>query len=345
MAGLVLALTGPVLIAVMFLPLRDVVAGSTVGMVMLVPTAIAAAVGGPVAAVAAVTAGSLLHNALFAAPYLTLRIGGPEDVLSLVAHVLVGGVVSAIVVREQHAARAATRRQGAEARLVVLEQVDRTRAALLAAVSHDLRTPLAAIAAAASELQAAGVDFSDEQRALLVDTVAERAETLERRVGQLLAASRLEAGAVTVTREAVDLQELLDEAVAGIAADADARIRAHLSDGLPPVLADPVLIVTVLGNLIDNALRYSPDDRAVVVTGELAGDVVVVAVIDEGPGVTADTDRLYSALQPQAAGAGLGLAIAQGFVRLHGGTLEHHQTPGGGATFEFTLPATTEPTA
>jgi two-component system, OmpR family, sensor histidine kinase KdpD len=195
--GVVLALAGPLLVAVTFLPFRDGVAGATVGMVMLVPTAIAAAVGGPVAAVGGsgwqCVAQRVVHR-----PYLTLRMSEPGDVLSLAAHVLVGAIVSAVVMREQRAAHAAARRQEAEARLVVLEEVDRTRAALLAAVSHDLRTPLAAIAAAASDLQDSGVEFSDEQRAVLVDTIAERAELLERRVGQLLAASRLEVGAVTV---------------------------------------------------------------------------------------------------------------------------------------------------
>jgi two-component system, OmpR family, sensor histidine kinase KdpD len=343
--GVVLALAGPLLIAVTFLPFRDGVAGATVGMVMLVPTAIAAAVGGPVAALSAVAVGSVLHNALFTVPHLTLRMSEPGDVLSLAAHVLVGAIVSAVVMREQRAAHAAARRQEAEARLVVLEEVDRTRAALLAAVSHDLRTPLAAIAAAASDLQDSGVEFSDEQRAVLVDTIAERAALLERRVGQLLAASRLEVGAVTVAVEAVDLQELLDEAIVGLAAAADERVQARLSPRLSPVMADPALIVAVLGNLIDNALRYSPADRPVVVSGEPAGDVVVVAVIDEGPGLAAETEGMFSALQPDADGAGLGLAIAHGFVRLHGGTLEHHPTPGGGATFEFTLPATKEPAA
>lgn len=342
--GLLLAVAGPLLIAVTFLPLRDGVAGATVGMVMLVPTAIAAAVGGPFAAVAAVVAGSVLHNALFTVPYLTLRMSEPGDVLSLVAHVLVGAIVSAVVMREQRAAHAAARRQEAEARLAVLEEVDRARAALLAAVSHDLRTPLAAIAAAASDLQDADVVFSAEQRAVLVDTIAERAGLLESRVGQLLAASRLEAGAVTVTAEAVDLQELLDEAIGGLAVGVGDRVHAHLSPRLPPVLADPVLIVAVLGNLIDNAVRYSPPGHPVVVTGEPAGDVVVIAVIDQGPGLETEAEELFSALQPEADGAGLGLAIARGFVRLHDGTLEHRPTPGGGATFEFTLPATTEPT-
>jgi two-component system sensor histidine kinase KdpD len=341
--GLVLATAGPVLVAVAFLPLRVGIAGATVGMVMLVPTAVATAVGGPAAAVTAVVVGSVLHNALFTVPYLTLRMSDPGDVVSLVAHVLVGVTVSALVVREQRAANAARRREAAEARVAVLEELDRTRTALLGAVSHDLRTPLAAIAAAASELKDPGVVFSDQQRGLLVDTIAERAALLERRVSQLLAASRLEAGAVMVAVEAVELQELLTEAIDGLADGAAARIEVHLAPDLPPLLVDPVLVVTALANLVDNALRYSPPDRPVRVSAEPAGSVAVVAVMDEGPGLSIPADELFSPFHRSADGTGLGLAIARGFVELHGGTLEHHPTPGGGTTFECTLPVTTEP--
>lgn len=338
-----LAVAGPLTVAVGFLALRDAVAGATVGMVMLVPTAMAAAVGGPTAAATAVAVGSAMHNVLFTVPYLTLRMSEPGDILSLVAHVLVGAIVSAVVMREQRAAHAARRHQEAEARVAVLEELDITRRALLGAVSHDLRTPLAAIAAAASDLREREVAFSEQQRGLLVDTIAERAGLMERRIAQLLAASRLDAGAVTVAAEAVDLQELLDEAISGLAQGAGARVQTRLAPHLPPVLVDPVLIVTVLANLIDNALRYSPADRPVVVSGEPAGAVDVVAVIDHGPGITVATDELFTAFHRGADSTGLGLAIAHGFVQLHGGTLALHPTPGGGATFEFTLPATTEP--
>jgi two-component system, OmpR family, sensor histidine kinase KdpD len=341
--GLALAGLGPVVVALGFLPLRDEVVGATVGMVMLVPTALATAVGGPVAAVTAVVVGSMLHNALFTVPYLTLRMTDPSDVLSLVAHVLVGITVSALVVREQRAANAARRREAAEARVAVLEEVDRTRTALLGAVSHDLRTPLAAISAAASDLRDPEVVFSEAQRDVLLDTIAERASLLERRVGQLLAASRLDAGAVTLAVEAVEVQELLAEAVDGLADGAAARVEVRLSQELPPVLVDPVLVVAALANLIDNALRYSPPDRSVLVSADPAGSVVLVAVIDEGPGLTSTDEDLFAPFRPGADGTGLGLTIARGFVELHGGTLEHHPTPGGGATFECTLPATREP--
>jgi len=343
LAGLLLALAGPALVAFGFLPLREDVVGATVGMVMLVPTALATALGGPVAAVAAVVVGSVLHNALFTVPYLTLRMTDAGDVVSLVAHVLVGVTVSALVVREQQAARAARRREAAEARVSVLEEVDRTRTALLGAVSHDLRTPLAAIAAAASDLRDPGVVFSEAQRGVLVDTIAERASLLERRVGQLLAASRLEAGAVTLAAEAVEVQELLAEAVDGLAGGATGRVEIRLAAQLPPVLVDPVLVVAALANLLDNALRYSPADRPVLVSAEPAGPVVVVAVVDEGPGVSLSQEELFVPFRRGADGTGLGLTIARGFIELQGGTLEHHPTPGGGATFECTLPATWEP--
>lgn len=341
--GVAVGLAGPLSVAAALLPVRAQVDGATVGLIMLVPTALATALGGPLAAAVAVAAGSLTHNLLFTVPYLTVRMTETSEVTSLAVHTLVAVTVSLVVVREQRAARLAGQRQEAADRLRVLEEVDHARTALLGAVSHDLRTPLAAIAAAASDLQAREVSFSAEQQQLLLATITERAAFLDRTVEELLAASRLQAGAVTVLTEAVEVQELVEEAARSVGADASERVHLRVAAGTPPVLVDPVLIVAALRNLLDNALRHAPAGTLVVVDAGKAGDVVVVTVTDEGPGVPGDATEMFAAFRGDSGGPGLGLAIARGFIDLHGGRLAYHDAPGGGATFEFTLPGTEEP--
>lgn len=340
--GVAVGILGPVLIAGGLLLVRGRVDGATVGLIMLVPTAVAAALGGPLAAIVAVASGSVTHNLLFTVPYRTLRMTEPSEVAGLVVHTLVALTVSFVVVREQRAARLAAQRLEAAERLRILEEVDRARTALLGAVSHDLRTPLAAIAAATSDLQDGEVSFTVEQQQLLLATIAERAASLDRTVEQLLDASRLQAGAVTVFTEAVEVEDLLAEATAA-AGDVEGRVRLRIQPDLPPVLVDPVLIVAALRNLLDNALRHAPGSTPVVVDVAPAGAVVVVAVIDEGPGVSGDPQQAFGAFHGTSAGPGLGLSIARGFVELHGGEISYHDAPGGGAVFEFTLPAIAEP--
>lgn len=344
LGGVVVGLLGPLLVAGGLLLVGGQVDGPTVGLMMLVPTAVAAALGGPLAAVIAVMAGSITHNLLFTVPYRTLRMSEPSEVAGLVVHTLVALTVSFVVVREQRAAHLAAQRLEATERVRLLEELDRARTALLGAVSHDLRTPLAAIAAATSDLQDRDVSFTVEQQQLLLATIAERAGSLDRTVGQLLDASRLQAGAVTLFAEAVEVEDLLAEATAA-AGDAERRVRLRTEPGLPPVVVDPVLIVAALRNLLDNALRHAPAATPVIVDAAAAGEWVVLAVIDEGPGVLGDRERVFEAFQGTSGGPGLGLAIARGFIELHGGQIAHHDTPGGGATFEFTLPATAEPDA
>jgi K+-sensing histidine kinase KdpD len=345
LVGLAVAASGPLLLAVILAPLRSLFTGGTVGLVMLVPTAVAAAVGGPVAAVVAVVAGTVTHNVLFTAPLFTLRVSDPSEVAGLAVHTLVATAVSLVVVREQRATRLAAHRQEAADRLLVLEEVDRARTALLGAVSHDLRTPLSAIAAAASDLREADVDFSPEQRQLLLATIAERAASLDRTVEQLLDASRLQTGAVSVVVEAVEVRDLVEEAAAAVGPEATGRVVQRLDGETPPVLVDPVLIVAALRNLLENAFRHAPPSTVIEVEAAGAGEVVVVTVTDRGPGVAGDVDDVFEPFHGTSAGPGLGLAIARGFVEIHGGELRYHDADGGGASFELTLPAVEEPEA
>lgn len=344
-SGLLVSVVGPLAIAGFLLPARTHVDGAVFGLALLVPTAIGAALGGPVAALVAVVGGSLTHNLLFTEPYMTLRVADTTDVVGLVVHTVVAVAVSLVVVREQQAARLAAVRGEQTARVRVLEEVDRTRTALLGAVSHDLRTPLAAIAAAASELQATDVVFSAAERDVLAGTIVEQAARLDRTVANLLDAGRLQSDAVRVSPEAVEVADLVGEALAGLR-HCGGRVRFHVDRGTPPALVDPLLMVAAVRNLLDNALRHGPAGTAVEVHATSAGGAVVLTVRDHGVGFGGvDPVGLFAPFQTSGGeGAGLGLAIVRGFVEAHGGRVGAREAEDGGAVFEVVLPGVAEPT-
>ena len=226
-------------------------------------------------------------------------------------------------------------RRAAEA--AALRAAERTRSALLQAVGHDLRTPLATLRTSTEGLALPGLDDGD--RAALVETAAEATGRLSSLVDDLLDASRLEAGVVTARLEPVPLADVVDRALLGLVG-VD-RVHQDLPDDLPPVLTDLGLTERVLGNLLQNALRYSPAGTVVTVRGRTAGDAVQCDVIDHGPGLPSGVDPF----QPfqrfsdrNDTGLGLGLAIALGFTQTVGGTLVARRTEGGGTTMRLTLP-------
>ncbi|MCM6773825.1 sensor histidine kinase KdpD [Nocardia sp. CDC159] len=237
----------------------------------------------------------------------------------------------------------------AQAAAGVLE-ADRLRRALLSAVSHDLRTPLAAAKAAVSSLRSDDVEFSPEDTAELLETVEESIDQLTGLVGNLLDSSRLAVGVVKPQLKRVYLEEVVGRAVVGVGMGtrgvrraAVDRIKVEVGD--VSVRADSGLLERVLANLIDNALRYSPNDTPIRVTAERTGDRVSVTVVDYGPGVpTGLEDQLFEPFQrlgdrDNSTGVGLGLSVVRGFVEAMGGTVHAEPTPGGGLTMVIDLPA------
>jgi len=238
-------------------------------------------------------------------------------------------------------------------------EADRLRAALLTSVSHDLRTPLAAIRGAAETLQAYDAALPAEARRDLLGTVVAESARLGRFVANLLDMTRIEAGAIAPAREAVDIGEAVGSALAR-AADilAGHRVRLDIAPGLPLPLLDPVLFEQVLFNLLDNAAKYAPAGTEITIQARREGDAVVLRLLDEGPGIPpADLPRVFDAFHraptatPAAgtadgrpAGTGLGLAICRGFLAAMGGRIEAANRPtanhsAGGAAFTITLPS------
>jgi two-component system sensor histidine kinase KdpD len=250
-------------------------------------------------------------------------------------------------VLEAFAAQAAValrqRRLSEEAeRIRPLAEADRTRTALLNAVSHDLRSPLASAKAAVEGLSSADVTWTPEQEAELLATATESLDRLDRLVANLLDMSRLQAGALALASQSVAVEDVIPLAVDDIGTPRG-RVDIQVPEAVPEVLADPALLERVLANLIANALRYSPESEPVTVTASALGDRVEVRVIDRGPGIPEpDRDRVFLPFQrlgdrDNDTGVGLGLALSRGLAEAMGGSLEPEDTPGGGLTMTLTL--------
>ncbi len=231
-----------------------------------------------------------------------------------------------------------------------LTQVDRLRTSLLAAVGHDLRTPLSAAKAAVGSLRSDDVPWTAQEHSELLATAEESLDQLADVVSNLLDMSRLQAGALAVHRQRAAVEDVLPRAVLRGAGD---QLVVEVPEDLPDVDIDPGLLERVLVNLVHNAVRHSPTGTPVRLSASGLGQRVEVRVVDRGPGVRdADKDRVFAPFQrlddrsssTRGAGVGLGLAVSRGFVEAMGGSLTAEDTPGGGLTMTVSLPVS-EPAA
>ncbi|MEV7175456.1 ATP-binding protein [Kitasatospora sp. NPDC093679] len=271
---------------------------------------------------------------------------GPEALLILAGRRLPAADQRVLTAFAAHIAAALERDRLATvaAEIEPIKAADRMRTALLAAVSHDLRTPLAAALAAVGSLRSAEVEFAPEDQAELLDMADESLVKLTRLVDNLLDMSRLQAGVLTLHLESTPLDEVLRRAMDSLARP-DAPVQPLDLDTVPPVLADVPLLERVLANVITNALRYNAPGAPVLVAASHHRGRVEVRVVDRGPGIPfADRDRVFLPFQrlgdnDNTTGVGLGLALSRGLAEAMGGSLEVEDTPGGGTTMLLTLPA------
>jgi two-component system sensor histidine kinase KdpD len=219
----------------------------------------------------------------------------------------------------------------------VVSAANELRSAILAAVSHDLRTPIAAIKASVTSLLQQDVDWTPEARQEFLATIDEETDRLNALIGNLLDMSRLQAGAIEITTVPVGLDEVLPAALHSIGAP-DGSVSLDVPETLPRVLADRGLLERALANVLSNAVRFSPPGTPARVTAGVVDATVDVRVVDRGPGISpGERDRLFKPFQQlgdsgQSDGVGLGLAVAKGFVEAMGGEIEADDTPGGGLT-------------
>ncbi|MFE2561939.1 DUF4118 domain-containing protein [Streptomyces sp. NPDC059352] len=219
---------------------------------------------------------------------------------------------------------------------------NKIRTSLLAAVSHDLRTPLASIKASVSSLRSDDVEWSEQDRGELLEGIEAGADRLDHLVGNLLDMSRLQTGTVTPLIRTVDLDEVVPMALGGVP---DGSAELDIPETLPMVDVDKGLLERAVANIVENAVKYSPEGVPVVVAASTLGERVELRVVDRGPGVPDESkDGIFEPFQrfgdaPRGAGVGLGLAVARGFVEAMGGTLSAEDTPGGGLTMVLTFRA------
>ena len=266
-------------------------------------------------------------------PDLALEVRG--QAASATASLLAGYTAQAVAALD----RARLRTQAAQAE--ALAEGNRMRTALLAAVSHDLRTPLASIKASVSSLRQTDVHWTEEDEADLLANIEQNADRLDALVGNLLDMSRLQTGSLAPFLRAIAVDEVAPVALRGL--DGGDALQIVVPDDLPLVRADPGLLERVLANLFSNALRHSPPDNPPALLAREDGDRVVLEVVDHGGGVPGDLkERIFEPflrLEERSPGVGLGLAVAKGFAEAMGGTITAVDTKGGGLTMRVTLPA------
>ncbi|MBL8271890.1 DUF4118 domain-containing protein [Steroidobacter sp.] len=228
----------------------------------------------------------------------------------------------------------------------VAAETESLRNTLLASISHDLRTPLAAIAGAGSALAERGPELDDEMRTSLARSIAAKAVEMSEIVSNVLDLMRFESGQMTLRRDGHSLDDLIGAALGRV----EERLRDHpvridIPNELPVLSVDGSLIVQALANIFDNAAKYTPNGALVHVHARVEGAGVEVIIDDQGPGFpVGDRDRLFNKFQRgkdegSVAGAGLGLAICRAIIHAHAGEIRALDRPGGGARIEFFLPS------
>jgi two-component system sensor histidine kinase KdpD len=226
----------------------------------------------------------------------------------------------------------------------LLEETEKLQTTLLNAISHDLRTPLATITGALSSLLDDADLLSEAARRDLAQTAWEEALRLNRLVGNLLDMTRLESGAMKVVCRPYDVQDFVGATLAQMPNRLQGRIiNRDIPDGLPPVAIDFALMMQAMINLVDNALKYTPQSKPIDIEARQEAEEVILAVKDRGPGLPeSDLEQVFKKFfrvnASGISGTGLGLSIARGIVEAHHGRIWVQNRPGGGAVFSIALP-------
>jgi two-component system, OmpR family, sensor histidine kinase KdpD len=291
---------------------------------------------GPVLLVAALSA--LSWNFLFIPPLFTLHIAKLEDALTFATYfiiaITVGSLTAQLKAREHLAAQ-----------VQLAQESERLRKTLLDCVSHELKTPLAAIGAASQELSRLSANIHDSQVLKeLADEIRAGSRRLNRVVDNLLDMNRLESGVIRPKREWCDIHELLQSAIDIERESINGReVRLDVPKEVPLALVDHTLIEQAVAKLLANAGAHTPAQLPIEIDAEYANDHLVISVADRGTGIPSEAmerlfEKFYRGDNRKAGGLGLGLSIARGLIEAHGGKLTVENRDGGGARFTIRLP-------
>lgn len=231
-------------------------------------------------------------------------------------------------------------------RAFVKAETEILRNTLLSSVSHDLRTPLAAITGAATALLQRDITLDRQGRQELVRTIREEADHLNQIIRNVLDMTRLESKVISVKKEWQSIEEIVGVVLNRLTERLKKReLTVHIQPDLPLVAFDPLLIEQALMNLLENAIRYTPDDTPIEIKAEIVESALMVEIADRGPGISSgDEKRIFEKfVRGGTGGTGLGLAICQAIISAHGGNILAENRAGGGAVFRFTLPIEGEP--
>ncbi len=276
----------------------------------------------------------LCFNFFLVKPYYTFHVADPRELIDLLVFFACASLTGQLAAYARKQAERAQRSR-------TFEEADRLKTALLHAVSHDLRTPITIIKTSASNLLTFYTTLPDNEREDMLRVIDNEADQLNKMVGNLLDISRLKAGALQMNRSLNSLEEVAGDVAARVwQLTHQERICICFPDAIPLVCFDYGLILQALSNLVENSLRYEPPDKQIDICGELVKEEMRVIIRNHGPNIP--VEERGSLFEPFYHGAGgnigLGLAIAKGIVEAHGGRLWIEDTPGGGATFIFSLP-------
>jgi two-component system sensor histidine kinase KdpD len=291
---------------------------------------------GPVLLVAALSA--LSWNFLFIPPLFTLHIEKFEDGLTFATYFIVALTVGSLTAQLRA-------REHLAAQVQLAQESERLRKTLLDCVSHELKTPLAAIAAASQELEriAPNVQNAEALREL-AEEIHAGSRRLNRVVNNLLDMNRLESGVVRPKQEWCDLRELLESAIEIERESLHGReVKLDVPENIPLAFVDYTLIEQAVAKLLANAISHAPSQSPVEIDAEYKNDRLIISVSDRGPGLDPESlervfEKFYRGDGRKPGGLGLGLSISRGFVEAHGGSLTAENRDGGGARFTMSLP-------
>jgi two-component system sensor histidine kinase KdpD len=278
---------------------------------------------------------TLAFNYFFTSPRFTFRIDDAQYLLAFAIILAVGLIVSGLT----DAARAQARRQS---ELTAEAESERVRSALLASISHDLRTPLAVLTGASSTLAERGEQMSVEERKSLSESLYRQATNLSEHVAKVLQMTRLESRSVRLARDWAAIAEIIDSALRRVAAQlANHHLLVDIPEDLPLVRVDASLFEQAVVNLLENAARHTPPGTVVRVQVSSMADQIELSVSDSGPGMSGpDLERVFQKFHHGAGshtGVGLGLAICNAIVRLHGGRVTAERNPDRGMSFRISI--------